>query len=233
MGEYLCFNDNDLIKRVQYFAKEYFYDFPLLIHDIYFGKKSSAHLGLCRPLNGVLNKNIVSQNLDNVENSSEMIDSDIEINGYFVGLCVDETILHEMCHSYNFTMGDYNANHGKLFKEIAEVISKRTKYNIHTTSSDDYLNTLLSCEEYLKKIKKDKSYIMSLRKTMKLWYDNYEDLYVRVIDEINDMYEGVGDALADLYENGNVENKDDLNKCADKIDDILGKNTLWRTWNWS
>jgi Sec7-like guanine-nucleotide exchange factor len=125
-------------------------------------------------------------------------------------------------------MGDYNANHGKLFKDVAEVISKRSGYNIHTTSSDDYLNAVLSSIEFIKKCKKDMESIVFRRKTLKNFI-KYEDIYVKVIDELNDMYKGLGDVLADFVENGDVDDKEELDKCADKVDEILPKTQL-RWW---
>lgn len=229
MEDRLYFNDKDLRNAVMEFAEKYFYDFPLLIHDVYFGRKVLTTLGYTVPLKGIQPNDIVNQNLDEIDDKSKIIESDIEINGYFEGLNITETLLHEMCHSVNFTMGDYNANHGKLFKDVAEVISKRSGYNIHTTSSDDYLNKVLSCEEKLKKFKKDPTSIVFARKVIKE-YLKYEDIYAKFIDELNNMYKGVGDIMADLIENGDVDDVDQLNKCADEIDKIIPKGQL-RWWN--
>lgn len=44
------------------------------------------------------------------------------------------------------------------------------------------------------------------------------------------MYKGVGDIMADLIENGDVDDVDQLNKCADEIDKIIPKGQL-RWWN--
>ena len=63
MEERLYFTDDDLRKAVQEFAEKYFYDFPLIIHDIYFGKKSTSWLGQTVPLKGVPSKDIVVQNV--------------------------------------------------------------------------------------------------------------------------------------------------------------------------
>ncbi len=228
MEDRLYFNNKDLRNAVMEFAEKYFYDFPLLIHDVYFGRKVLTTLGYTIPLKGVQPNDIVNQNLDEIDDKSKIIESDIEINGYFEGLNITETLLHEMCHSVNFTMGDYNANHGKLFKDVAEVISKRSGYNIHTTSSDDYLNSVLSSIEFIKKCKKDMESIVFRRKTLKNFI-KYEDIYVKVIDELNDMYKGLGDVLADFVENGDVDDKKELDKCADKVDEILPKTQL-RWW---
>lgn len=228
MEDRLYFNDKDLRNAVMEFAEKYFYDFPLLIHDVYFGRKVLTTLGYTVPLKGIQPNDIVNQNLDEIDDKSKIIESDIEINGYFEGLNITETLLHEMCHSVNFTMGDYNANHGKLFKDVAEVISKRSGYNIHTTSSDDYLNAVLSSIEFIKKCKKEMESIVFRRKTLKNFI-KYEDIYVKVIDELNDMYKGLGDVLADFVENGDVDDKEELDKCADKVDEILPKTQL-RWW---
>lgn len=228
MEDRLYFNDKDLRNAVMEFAEKYFYDFPLLIHDVYFGRKVLTTLGYTIPLKGVQPNDIVNQNLDEIDDKSKIIESDIEINGYFEGLNITETLLHEMCHSVNFTMGDYNANHGKLFKDVAEVISKRSGYNIHTTSSDDYLNMVLSSIDFMKKFKKEPESIVFRRKILKSFME-YEDIYVKVIDELNDMYKGLGDALADFVENGDVDDKEELDKCADKVDEILPKTQL-RWW---
>ena len=228
MEDRLYFNDKDLRNAVIEFAEKYFYDFPLLIHDVYFGRKVLTTLGYTVPLKGVQPNDIVNQNLDEIDDKSKIIESDIEINGYFEGLNITETLLHEMCHSVNFTMGDYNVNHGKLFKDVAEVISKRSGYNIHTTSGDDYLNAVLSSIEFIKKCKKEMESIVFRRKILKNFI-KYEDIYVKVIDELNDMYKGLGDVLADFVENGDVDDKEELDKCADKVDEILPKIQL-RWW---
>lgn len=230
MEERLYFTDEDLRNAVQEFAEKYFYDFPLIIHDAYFGKKSTSWLGECVPLKGVPSKDLVIQNMEQVSDKSKIVDSEIEINGYFKELNVTETILHEMCHAVNFSMGDSNANHGKLFKDVAKVIAERSGYDIHTTSADDYLNSVLSSIDYLKKVRKSNDMVLSLRKTIKSWYEKYEDVYVKVIDELNDIKNGLGDIVNDLIQNGDVEDKDSLNEYADKIDDLLSK-CIWRTWN--
>ena len=230
MEERLYFTDDDLRKAVQEFAEKYFYDFPLIIHDIYFGKKSTSWLGQTVPLKGVPSKDIVVQNMEEVNDKSKIVDSDIEINGYFKELNVTETILHEMCHAVNFSMGDWNANHGKLFKDIAKVIAERSGYDIHTTSADDYLNSVLTSIELSKKVRKNNDEVLTWRKTIKSWYDKYEDLYVKTIDELNDIKSGLGDIIDDLMKNGDVTDKNSLNKYADKIDDLLGMK-IWRLWN--
>ena len=43
------------------------------------------------------------------------------------------------------------------------------------------------------------------------------------------MYKGLGDVLADFVENGDVDDKEELDKCADKVDEILPKTQL-RWW---
>lgn len=232
MEERLYFTDDDLKNAVKEFTEKYFYDFPLIIHDVYFGKNSTSWLGQCVPLRGIPTKDVVLQNIDKIDNKSEIIDSDIEVNGYLKELDVTETLLHEMCHAVNFTMGDYSAKHGKLFKDVAKIISDRSGYDIHTTSGDEHLNSVLSSIEYLKKVRKNNDEVLSLRKTIKSWYDKYEDIYVKVIDELNDIKKGLGDIVDDLIKNGNVEDKDSLNEYADKVEDLLGTK-IWRLWNWS
>ena len=72
--------------------------------------------------------------------------------------------------------------------------------------------------------------VLGLRKTIKSWYEKYEDLYVKVIDELNDIKHGLGDIIDDLMKNGDVTDNDSLNEYADKIDDLLGMK-IWRLWN--
>ena len=229
MEDFLCFDDKDLAKRVQELADEYFYDFPLIVHDVYFGKKSNSIMGQAIPLDGIPSQNIAEMNLKEVEGNPKSVACDIEINGHFKGLNVDETLLHEMVHCVNFTEGDWDAKHGKKFKEVAEVIGKRSGHDFSSTSGDDYLNTLLSSINLLKKIKKEPSNMVFSRKVLKS-YMKFEDIYAKTIDELNSIYEGCGDLMADLVENGDVDSEKDLNECADEMDKILPKPQL-RWWN--
>lgn len=230
MKDILYFNDNDLKKYVQEFAEEYFYDFPLIIHDVYFGRKVLSTLGYCIPLNKSYSDYLVNQNLDEVENKSKITESDIEINGYFKELNVTETLLHEMCHSVNFSMGDNDANHGKLWKDVAKVISQRSGYDLATSGTDEYLNFVLSQIQTIKKLKKEPNYIVSYRKIIKN-YQKYEDLFVKTIDELNDICNGVGDIMQDLIlNNSDLNDKEILNQYADLVDKLISKKQI-RWWN--
>ena len=115
------------------------------------------------------------------------------------------------------------------FKEVAEVIGKRSGHDFSSTSGDDYLNTFLSSITLLKKLKKEPSNMVFSRKVLKS-YMKFEDIYAKTIDELNSTYEGCGDLMADLVENGDVDSEKDLNECADEMDKILPKPQL-RWWN--
>ena len=91
-------------------------------------------------------------------------------------------------------------------------------------------NSVLSSIDYLKKVRKSNDLVLGLRKTLKSWYEKYEDIYVKVIDELNDIKSGLGDIVDDLMKNGDVTNKNSLNKYADKIDNLLGMK-IWRLWD--
>lgn len=230
MKDILYFNNDDLKKHVQEFAEEYFYDFPLIVHDVYFGRKVLTTLGWCIPQYKVYSNYLVNQNLDKVSNKSKIIESDIEINGYFKELNVTETLLHELCHCVNFSMGDSNANHGKLWKDVAQVISQRSGYDIARCGTDEYLTLVLSQIQNMKKFKKEPMYIVAYRKVIKS-YQKYDDLFAKTIDELNDICDGVGDIMQDLIlNNSDLENKETLNHYADLIDKLMSKRQL-RWWN--
>ena len=158
----VCFTNDDLSKRAKYYSK--YFD-NLIVGEIKFDKLENE-LGKCTT-NLIYNKDgfdalpkcIVKGKPIQYDNGAYAY-CVITINSYAMGLNVDETIVHELCHAYCSTNGVLCGHEG-LFTKISDKLNKQCGLHINTTSTKNlfedelFISVMYSkkCEQILRTIK--------------------------------------------------------------------------------